>query len=1115
VEQARSFQDIVRQRQGAGFVGRAGELALFERNLVLSPDDEAKRFVFNVHGDGGVGKTHLVRRWAQLAGSAGARCAYTDEHVVGVPDTMARISAQLGASGGALRDFDKRYETYVRHRDQVAHDPQAPREAWSRLTRTAVKVGLHASKALPFAGPVVALVDADAAADATDQFRRYLGGKFGDNKAVRLLLDPVAELAPEFVRGLGEVAAERPVALFFDTYEETGRYLDGWLLHLLRGSFGELPASIVLTIAGRHPLDPDGWSDFAGVVAPVPLRPFTGTEARQFLAGRGIVAEPITDLILTLSGRLPLLVATLAENRPDDPDDSDGPVELDDPSGTAVRRFLKWEHDEERRTAAKLGALPRTIDADLLAAACGSESAGELFGWLREMPFVSFRAGRYRYHEVVRDAMIRLRRAESPQGLREVHRRLADTYRGWAADLPTREWSDATWRGHRLEQLYHALCAAPAALAEPLADAVLAAGEGRFVARRFAEVLRDAGRDGAADALRELGERLLASLSDEGGDTAPFLTLLLREPALPPDTAVDALVDRGWDHFMADRDDEAEADADEALRRDAGHARAHALRGAILSWHGRAEEALAELTRAIELRPDSRSAWSYRGMAHRKLGRYDEAVADLDRAIELDPGNAWSFGQRATARMMSNRFAEAVADLTRALDLDRARRAATAETVTDTWYLASRGYAYRRLGRFSEALADLSAAIEQDPTDVNSLGERGAVLFAQDRYEEALADLERAIELDPTDAAARGWLGLTYAATGRREDALAQHVRAVELEPESVWLRTQLSLTLRTLGRREDALAEASRALEHLDRENDIVDKATALGVRGETLWLLGRHEEALADLDRGVELDPDAWLLGTRGQVLRALGRHEEALADVDRVLAAGDPDEEARAREVRAEALRSLGRDGEAVDERTRLLAGDPDSTWSLGRRALSLRRLERYDEALADLDRMIELDPADPYPLAQRGETLRLVDRFDEALAELDRALALEPDNAWTIGTRAQVLAELGRYEESVAELGRALARAAADAEDWLRSARGTVLRVLGRYDAAIADLTRAIELDPDDGWAYGQRAWAYRGAGREELVEADLAAAERLDPEWGWRAGPPSPGPGVSG
>ena len=51
-----------------------------------------------------------------------------------------------------------------------------------------------------------------------------------------------------------------------------------------------------------------------------------------------------------MSGRLPLLLATLAENHPSDPD------LVGDPTGNAVERFLKWEADPARKALALAGA---------------------------------------------------------------------------------------------------------------------------------------------------------------------------------------------------------------------------------------------------------------------------------------------------------------------------------------------------------------------------------------------------------------------------------------------------------------------------------------------------------------------------------------------------------------------------------------------------------------------------------------------------------------------------------------------------------------------------------------------------------------------------------------
>ena len=58
----RSLQDLIRSRQRCGFVGRQGQVIQFQENLGLPVDDEQRRFLFNIHGDAGVGKTYLTEQ---------------------------------------------------------------------------------------------------------------------------------------------------------------------------------------------------------------------------------------------------------------------------------------------------------------------------------------------------------------------------------------------------------------------------------------------------------------------------------------------------------------------------------------------------------------------------------------------------------------------------------------------------------------------------------------------------------------------------------------------------------------------------------------------------------------------------------------------------------------------------------------------------------------------------------------------------------------------------------------------------------------------------------------------------------------------------------------------
>jgi hypothetical protein len=143
--------------------------------------------------------------------------------------------------------------------------------------------------------------------------------------------------------------------------------------------------------------------------------------ARQFLASKHIADEAAVQVILTLSGRLPLWLATLADAR------QHGNADIGDPTGNAVERFLKWETDPERREIAKVAALPPALNQDVLTVITPAGKTAGLFGWLRGLPFVSQRGESWAYHDVVRAAMLRLRRAEAPIKWRSARYRLIRT----------------------------------------------------------------------------------------------------------------------------------------------------------------------------------------------------------------------------------------------------------------------------------------------------------------------------------------------------------------------------------------------------------------------------------------------------------------------------------------------------------------------------------------------------------------------------------------------------------------------------------------------------------------------------------------------------------------
>lgn len=243
-----SLQDEIRRRQQSGFVGRQGQVVQFEDNLRLPVYDEQRWFLFNIHGDAGIGKTYLTKRLRQIAIGSGSITAYLDETLGDPVSVMIAIAEAFSRDGIRLEEFEKRVAIYRRRRRELEADPNAPDGVAAFLTKTAVTISLAAARDMPVAGSLLAPLDATAVAEQANQARTYLMKKFGDKGEAQLLLSPEDELTPLFVSDLNRAPAGRPISFFFDTYERTGPVLDDWLRYLYAGRYGDLPAALV----GKH-----------------------------------------------------------------------------------------------------------------------------------------------------------------------------------------------------------------------------------------------------------------------------------------------------------------------------------------------------------------------------------------------------------------------------------------------------------------------------------------------------------------------------------------------------------------------------------------------------------------------------------------------------------------------------------------------------------------------------------------------------------------------------------------------------------------------------------------------------------------------------------------------
>ncbi|MBB4947618.1 tetratricopeptide (TPR) repeat protein [Kitasatospora gansuensis] len=803
-EQRVSRQELIRRRRRGGFVGRRAELAAFRENLDRDPAEEAYQFLFHVRGNAGVGKTSLLRQLEAVARERDAVTAYLDDDVHSAVEAMAAISAQCERQGRPLKRFDRLLATYRQRRHEAESAPVGQSDGEPSVAGTlAAQVGLAGLGAVPVVGALAGAVDPQQVALGADRLRGLLSARLRSHDDVQLVLTPVPLLTPVFLADLTELARQRPwVVLFFDTYERTAPVLDGWLRELLvDGGHGELPLNVLVVLAGQRRLDPGVWAGALDLVAELPLEVFTETEARQLLTARGITDERVTGTVLRLAGGLPVLLDTLAQARPS------GPEAVQDPSGTAVERFLRWEGDPQRRAAALACALPLQLDQDVY----GVLAEGDHYAWLRALPFVNEQAGKARYHDVVRTSMLRLQRTRSPQGWREQHTALAEAFGRWRSalerDLPRDgRWEDGAWLEYRLSETYHRLCANPhQALPGALVELVEACASGDSACRRAARTVVQAARDTEAEPLGPWGE-LLAGLDDSPELTV--LTLLLTQPGLPAEHRAACFLARADRHQLGGDHPAAAGDCSAALALDPESVRAFATRARSRQALKQQPEALADCDRAVELAPEQGALLVQRGRLLRTMGRFEDALRDLDRAVALDPSDWHHRAERGEAYRLVDRPAEALAELTRATELNGA----------EAWPLASRGWVLHQLGRGEEALADLDRSLDLDPHQPWALTRRAELHRRAGRFDAALTDLDLAVALSPTWQWVVAERGETHRVMGRHPQALADFSRAIELSPAYAWALVRRGQTHELLGQHREAAADFTEALR-IDRD--------------------------------------------------------------------------------------------------------------------------------------------------------------------------------------------------------------------------------------------------------------------------------------------------------
>jgi len=288
------------------------------------------------------------------------------------------------------------------------------------------------------------------------------------------------------------------------------------------------------------------------------------------------------------------------------------------------------------------------------------------------------------------------------------------------------------------------------------------------------------------------------------------------------------------------------------------------------------DEAIITYTKIISSNLQNAAAFYDRGAIYVMKGNFQNAINDLTRALQIDPTKVAHYSTLAVA------YAEEGAKLKRPNYCDKAIAISNEALQLDAWFFSAygaRGWAYVCKAEVTEsaslldtAIADFTIFIKTTPRDVCAHLGRGRAYLDKGEYDGAIADANQALLLRPRSGVAYNDRGMSYTSKGDYDKAVADFTKSIELGNPT---RSAKDLAIVYCNRgsaygakekNKEALADFTKAIS-LDPTN-----ASFYGNRAIAYFQTRNFKASMADLNRALQRDPGiprnyndlAWFLAT-----------------------------------------------------------------------------------------------------------------------------------------------------------------------------------------------------------------------------------------------------------
>jgi tetratricopeptide (TPR) repeat protein len=205
----------------------------------------------------------------------------------------------------------------------------------------------------------------------------------------------------------------------------------------------------------------------------------------------------------------------------------------------------------------------------------------------------------------------------------------------------------------------------------------------------------------------------------------------------------DAYLNRSYCCSVTGNSIQALKDADQAFRMLGGMGtRVYEVRGIALYFSGKFNEAISDLTKAIDSEPErAGNATYYRALSYARLQQFKPALKDYSAILRHDSTFVYALFDRGVTYYHLKNYDSALIDINKVLKLLRPRDS------TNVMY--QRALVFEAIKNYPKAISDFNYVIVNNPTATSLYWQRGNWKMEIADYKGAIEDYSKAIQYFP------------------------------------------------------------------------------------------------------------------------------------------------------------------------------------------------------------------------------------------------------------------------------------------------------------------------------------------------------------------------------